>query len=182
MGWDGRILRWLMCVNPIGVNVTVKKSSCSIISFHFHFENVHGSFGLITEKIFDCFAAGTVPIYYGTSNISDYIPESCYVDFSKFKDYDLLYTYLTEMSEEEHKAYLLAAKRFIETPAYQEFTSRSYVDVVIGQLHRLEARPPFKRSLWKVKRTIIALMLQCPHFFSRMRRFYRMKFDLIIIR
>ena len=34
--------------------------------------------GYITEKIFDSFFAGVVPIYWGAENITDYVPKSLY--------------------------------------------------------------------------------------------------------
>ena len=147
--------------------------------FSIAFENVRGMCGLITEKILDCFAAGTVPIYYGSPNIGHYIPESCYVDFGKFHDYEELYSYLNEMSEGEHRGYLDAARRFIESPAYHQFTSRRYVEVVMGQLHQLEARQRPNRSVWAVKRQIIALLLRCPTLFSEPRKFRRIILGLI---
>ena len=37
--------------------------------------------GYITEKIFDCFQEGIVPIYGGAYNVKSYIPEECFIDF-----------------------------------------------------------------------------------------------------
>src|SRR3989344_5204980 len=50
------------------------------------YENVHDVKGYITEKIFDAFAAGCIPIYWGASNVTEYIPEGCFIDRRKFKD------------------------------------------------------------------------------------------------
>ena len=41
--------------------------------------------GYITEKIFDSFAAWCVPVYWGASNVTDYIPEGCFIDRRKFR-------------------------------------------------------------------------------------------------
>jgi hypothetical protein len=179
MGWKTSLLPYVKATyrGPCDSKKTVLQS----YKFSVCFENVNGLFGLITEKIFDCFAAGTVPIYYGAPNIDKYIPESCYVDFNKFQDYEALYAYLRGMSEDDHKGYLHAAKQFIESPAYHEFTSSQYVGVVIEQLRRLEAKRPIKRSVWKLKRKIAALILRCPSFYSEIRRFRRMILDLIKI-
>lgn len=35
--------------------------------------------GYITEKLLDCFKAGTVPIYWGAPNASDYIPQETFL-------------------------------------------------------------------------------------------------------
>ena len=44
--------------------------------FYICYENTEGVEDYITEKIFDCFAAGFVPIYWGASNIEKYIPKN----------------------------------------------------------------------------------------------------------
>lgn len=53
--------------------------------FCYCLENQGGTKGYITEKIFDCFFSGSVPVYLGPTNITDYIPSSCFVDFSNFR-------------------------------------------------------------------------------------------------
>jgi len=39
------------------------------------YENSRDLNGYITEKIFDCFVSGCVPIYWGAGNITDYVPK-----------------------------------------------------------------------------------------------------------
>ncbi len=60
--------------------------------------------GYITEKIFDCFLAGTIPIYMGAPDILDYIPRSCFVDLRRFNNYDELGEYLNAFSASESKS------------------------------------------------------------------------------
>ena len=43
------------------------------------FENSYAD-GYITEKIFNCFFARTIPIYKGSEKINDYINKDCYID------------------------------------------------------------------------------------------------------
>ena len=61
--------------------------------------------GFVTERILNCFRAGTIPIYMGCYNIRDYVPEGSFVDFGEFygqtRDYDGLSTLLQQMSENE---------------------------------------------------------------------------------
>jgi hypothetical protein len=40
--------------------------------------------GWITEKIFDCFFAGAVPIYWGAPEIGEVIPPECFIDMRHF--------------------------------------------------------------------------------------------------
>ena len=83
-----------------------KKEVQKHYKFSIAYENVGKTPGLITEKIFDCFAAGTVPIYWGAPNIKDYIPSECFVDVNDFDNYEQLYNYLISMPKVEYQQYL----------------------------------------------------------------------------
>src|SRR6185295_11271500 len=54
------------------------------------YENIKNIKGYITEKLTDCFIAGSVPIYWGASNITDYIPANCFIAREKFDTMDTL--------------------------------------------------------------------------------------------
>src|SRR5262249_31644674 len=43
--------------------------------------------GWITEKLFDCFFAGTVPVYWGAPDVGDWVPAECFIDMRQFKDF-----------------------------------------------------------------------------------------------
>lgn len=86
------------------------------------FENLTNVNGYITEKIFDCFKAKVVPIYWGASNIEQYIPKECFIDFREFKyDYQKLLKYLDSVDEDRYNQYiksikkLMRNKRFLDT-------------------------------------------------------------------
>ena len=50
------------------------------ISFAICYENARDIPGYITEKIFDCFFAGCVPIYWGGApNVTDHIPANTFI-------------------------------------------------------------------------------------------------------
>ncbi|MDP2598924.1 MAG: glycosyltransferase family 10, partial [Candidatus Liptonbacteria bacterium] len=38
----------------------------------------------VTEKIYDCFSAGCIPVYYGAPDIAEIVPPECFIDFRKF--------------------------------------------------------------------------------------------------
>lgn len=85
------------------------------------FENITNIEGFITEKIFDCFKAKCVPIYWGATNIESYIPKGCFIDFREFNDYKKLLSYLESIDEIKYNTYiqnienLLMDKKFIES-------------------------------------------------------------------
>jgi hypothetical protein len=55
--------------------------------------------GYITEKIFDCLYAGTIPLYLGALDISKYIPSTVYVDCRKFSSWSAMWEEVRSMSD-----------------------------------------------------------------------------------
>ncbi len=88
------------------------------------YENTHSTPGYITEKIFDCFAAGTIPVYWGASNIEDYIPKECFIDRRQFNTLEELYAFLKAMTKEEFEDYLVHIRTFLSSTAAQKFTQQ----------------------------------------------------------
>lgn len=88
--------------------------------FSICFENMEME-GYITEKIFDCFYAGTVPVYKGSPNIDEDIPSNCFIHFNDFKSIDDLYAYLFHMSSEEYDKYRKNARDFLQTTGLQKY-------------------------------------------------------------
>ena len=156
-----------------------KKEVLQNYKFSICFENAKGYPGLITEKIFDCFAAGTVPIYYGPPNVQDYIPKSCFIDFQDFRNYEELYEFLITMNEIEYQSYLDAVKLFIKSPEYYEFTSKRFAEIVYEQIQSLMHEPKSKRSVTGFKWSLFKVVLQHPLFFLKnLKQCRRFLFDL----
>ncbi len=97
--------------------------------FSICFENTRGSRGYITEKIFDCFAAGVIPIYLGPSNIEDYIPKECFIDMRTFASYEELYEFITAMSKDEYNGYLNEIRIFLDSETAKRFTSDHLAEI-----------------------------------------------------
>jgi len=74
--------------------------------------------GYVTEKIFDAFRAGTVPVYLGAPDIADFVPEDCFVDYRKHGTPERLWTHLREMPEGRWVEYRQAAMRFLGSARY----------------------------------------------------------------
>ncbi len=86
--------------------------------------------GYITEKIFDCFFAGCIPIYLGASNISNYIPECCYIDKRNFTSYDKLYDYLLSIDKSIYENYENSIKKYLESNNFRCFTDKYFADEI----------------------------------------------------
>jgi hypothetical protein len=89
--------------------------------FNICYENTKGAPGYITEKIFDCFAAGTIPIYWGASNVEEYIPKDCYIDRTAFSSLEDLYHFMKGMSKEEYNGYLSRIGAFLISDGAKRF-------------------------------------------------------------
>ena len=138
------------------------------------FENTNGFRGYITEKIFDCFSAGTVPIYLGAPNIEDYIPKECFIDFRDFRGYEELYLFLRELPESKYLEYLDAVRLFVETDSYNRVTARGYVDTLMKGLEEA-GKLRVNRSSLQLRFTLLVNVFRASIFyvknFSRMRRY-----------
>lgn len=92
----------------------------------FCFENRIDLNGYISEKIFPCFAAGCVPIYWGAPNIEDYIPKECYIDYRDFQNLEELYLFLKAMTEDVYENYLDSIRMFLSSEEAQRFSPENF--------------------------------------------------------
>jgi alpha(1,3/1,4) fucosyltransferase len=99
--------------------------------FSICYENCQNVKGYITEKIFDCFAAGNVPVYWGASNVADYIPKNCFIDRRDFATLDDLYAFLKNMPQQEYEAYLERIQTFLGSEKAQLFSHENYEKIFL---------------------------------------------------
>lgn len=98
------------------------------------FENAKEIDGYITEKIFDCFFTGTIPIYWGPKNITTHIPQNCFIPFTKFSSIEQMYKELKNMSVEEKEAYRQNIKNFLMSSAYEQFSTEFFVKTIKSKI------------------------------------------------
>jgi hypothetical protein len=111
--------------------VARKRDTLAQYRFSICYENMSGLPGYITEKIFDCFFAGTVPVYWGASNISDYIPQKCFVDRRKFSNHQSLHHFLSSMSESNYIAYQNEIKIFLASQSATKFHAEVFASNIV---------------------------------------------------
>ena len=99
--------------------------------FSICYENTKDKHGYITEKIFDSFAAGCVPIYLGAPNITDYVPRECFIDRREFASYDELYAFLKNMSEETYNTYMKNIETFLSSERALAFSMEGVVEGLV---------------------------------------------------
>jgi hypothetical protein len=94
------------------------------------YENARDIPGYITEKIFDCFAAGCIPVYWGAPNIADFIPEECFIDKRKFETYEQLYAYLESMTATEYNHRLAEIQKYLKSQNHELFSPQAQAEQV----------------------------------------------------
>ena len=95
--------------------VNDKKNALENYKFCFCFENSINEEEYISEKIFDCFSAGTVPIYLGSKKINNTIPSNTMILYSEFKNINDLYQHLTSMKKTDYDEIILNIKNFLKS-------------------------------------------------------------------
>lgn len=111
-----------------------KKETMEKYKFSICYENAKDIPGYITEKIFDSFFAGCVPIYWGANNITDHVPKECFVDFRDFKSYDELYNFIKNMSDEEYMKYLTNIENYLNNDESLQFKSEGFTKSIINTI------------------------------------------------
>ena len=90
--------------------------------------------GWVTEKIFDCFLAGVIPIYLGAPDISNLLPKDIFIDRRAFNSYRELTDYLEGMSEKQYEEYLLNIRAFLLSNKIDPWTPNHYAQVLEREL------------------------------------------------
>lgn len=96
-----------------------KISQLSRYKFSICFENVGDVNGYITEKIFDCLKARCVPIYLGASDITKYIPKTCFIDYKDFMNFDTLLQFIVNMNEKTYNTYIRNIENILSDKNFQ---------------------------------------------------------------
>jgi alpha(1,3/1,4) fucosyltransferase len=111
--------------------VARKSDVLSTTRFAICFENVRDLPGYITEKIFDCFFSGCVPVYLGASNIKDHIPSDCFIDWRDFGDISEVYRFLKNISDRDFNLYQIRIREFLQSSAAFPFSSEYFAETIV---------------------------------------------------
>lgn len=88
--------------------------------------------GFITEKIFDAFMADTIPIYYGSSTISDIVNKDAYIDIRDYDSLDAVLEKIIELDTDDEKYLKMLRQPVFNDPDYME---RKLADLEAFVLH-----------------------------------------------
>lgn len=119
--WWSRASMWWPYWKHRKTLMSIYKGACeskydvlSQYKFSLCFENMAME-GYITEKIFDCFYAGTIPLYLGAKDILALIPPGAYVDCRKFKSRSEMCNTVMKMTPDEIMEMRSAGREFIRS-------------------------------------------------------------------
>lgn len=102
-----------------------------LYKFAIAYENIKGIPGYVTEKIFDCFQAGCVPVYLGASNVQMYIPKECYIAREDFVSDEALYEFLSKMTEAQYQQYITSIQKFLVSDQAKVFSTDMFIKIVM---------------------------------------------------
>ena len=82
---------------------------------------MHTDIMVTLQKKYLTFRAGTIPIYLGCPNISKHIPDNCYIDLRRYRDFSDCYDYIKCHDEEEYDNYQTNISNFLDSKKHISF-------------------------------------------------------------
>lgn len=114
--------------------VRLKSEILSNTRFSYCYENVRDLPNYITEKIFDSFFSGCVPIYWGANNVLEYIPADCFIDRRQFKDTADVHRYLMSVTPEQHAQFQHNISAFLKSENAYQFSVECFVAAIANSI------------------------------------------------
>jgi alpha(1,3/1,4) fucosyltransferase len=105
--------------------------------FSICFENTCLIEDYISEKIFDSFLAGTIPIYYGAKNIKELVPVECFIDYRDFKNFKDLFNFISNMDEKRYLDYIDNIDSFLKSDKARVLSLRNWKKTIINSVNNV---------------------------------------------
>lgn len=125
--WWSRASMWLPYWKHRKTLMSIYKGPCdskyevlSQYKFSLCFENMAMA-GYVTEKIFDCLYAGTIPIYLGAPDINSLIPAQIYIDCRKFTSWDEMWHEINSISDSQASRIREAGRAYINSKEFSKY-------------------------------------------------------------
>ncbi len=88
--------------------------------------------GYFTEKLLDCFAAGTIPLYLGDPEVATRVPVDAFIDLSHYANLDELETFMLNMDAKEAALRIRAGQDFLSSSAAKPYTYAGFAENVLA--------------------------------------------------
>lgn len=136
-GWDIALRYWRRIRNLTFANApkacSDKIETMEGFKFAVCFENCVFP-GYITEKIFDCFFAGCVPVYGGSPDITDFVSPACFIDYRDFTSFEELWKFLKSMTIAGWEEYRRNIRDYLASEMFSPFKDSVVAGKIIQRL------------------------------------------------
>jgi len=139
-GWNGEQMSWcpLYHNKPYGCYrgkfVEDRLATLSQYRFSLAYENWRGDIGYLTDRLFDGFLAGAVPVYFGDAKVDRIIPAHAFVDARNFANQSELLLFLKTMDRQAWMSRIEAGREFLNSPAAREFDDSAFAGTMTSVL------------------------------------------------
>lgn len=99
--------------------------------FNICYENAKNITGYITEKIFDAFFAGCVPVYWGPDNIADYVDQDCFINRTQFSSNEELFDYISTINDDELLKIQENILRYLRSNKAKQFSDKYFAKRIV---------------------------------------------------
>ena len=111
-----------------------KRVVLSNYKFTVCYENMGNKRGLITEKIFDAMCSGSVPVYFGATNIASLIPSKCYIDARRFLTFSDFYETLNNITATQFEEIQMEIQKFLSSDSGKVFSVQTFSGLIASAM------------------------------------------------
>ena len=88
----------------------------------------------MTEKLFDSFRAGCVPVYVGPKEIADLVPAGCFIDGRAYETPAALNAFLRTIDDAAYRGYQERIRAFLLSAQAKPFSQDHFADVLAREI------------------------------------------------
>lgn len=77
-------------------------------------------YGFVTEKIMDAFYADTIPVYYGSSTVTDIFNKDAFINVADFESFEAAIEKIKELDQDDEKYLEMLRQPILVDPSYPE--------------------------------------------------------------
>ena len=97
-------------------------------------ENCRDLSGYVTEKLFDCFRAGCVPVYVGPKEIAELVPADCFIDGRAYATPAELHAHLRKIDDAAYRGYQDRIRAFLLSEHAKPFSQNHFAEVMTREI------------------------------------------------
>jgi hypothetical protein len=97
-------------------------------------ENCRDLEGYVTEKLFDSFRAGCVPVYVGPEEIADLVPTGCFIDGRAYETPAALDAHLRAIDDAAYRGYQERIRAFLCSSHARRFSIDFFAETIVREI------------------------------------------------